>query len=135
MHPVQHFKDNFNQPANEANTADNQVENNTDSIQIYADDSHVRNLCFVWPDGRKIFFNYAYLVTCEYQPGDNLNSIVLGFSSHKVILQGYGLKKLFTELLDHLPRYIHQVDPRYAQTEKAKTAVVTIINFEVESNN
>lgn len=93
----------------------------------YETAGHVRNLCLVWPDGRRMFLNYAYLVACEYTPGDAKNSIHLSFSSHMVTLSGYGLEALFIELLDHRPRLIIAVDERYALDTIATDSVVTEI--------
>ena len=94
--------------------------------------SHVRNVCLCWLDGRRLFLNYAYLVSGEFTPGDETNTIKLGFTSHNVTLQGYGLDMLFTELLDHSPRFIHQVDPRYLETEVSQREIV--VTIEVEEN-
>ncbi len=46
-----------------------------DETENYATPSQVRNLCFVQPDGKRLFLNYAYLVSGEYSP--ETNTIVL----------------------------------------------------------
>jgi hypothetical protein len=93
--------------------------------QFY-DDSNVRNLCFVWPDNRKVFFNYAYLVSSDYLPEDG--SITLAFTTHSITLKGAMLDSLYEALLSHLPRKIICVDARYAQTvESDKPIVLEII--------
>ena len=79
---------------------------------------HSRNVCLAWPDGRRMFLNYAYLVACDYEPGSDRNRIRLSFTSHTVTLAGYGLETLFMALLDHLPRLITATDPRYGLTEE-----------------
>jgi len=93
----------------------------------YETTGHVRNLCLGWPDGRRMFLNYAYLVACEYAPGDDKNSICLSFSSHTVTLNGYGLETLFMALLDHLPRVIMAVDDRYAMKTSDAPEVFEIV--------
>lgn len=92
--------------------------------ELYQQPGYVRNLCLVWPDGRRMFFNYAYLVAAEFEPGSETNSIKLAFSSHSVILQGYSLETLFMALLDHLPRLITATDPRYVLDDQTNNAIV-----------
>ena len=110
----------------DADKIDDQVGDTTS----YETAGHVRNLCLGWPDGRRMFLNYAYLVACEYEPGDEKNSIRLNFSSHTVTLNGYGLETLFIALLDHLPRLIMAVDDRYALNTERLEAVLTAIIVE-----
>ncbi|MCK8491756.1 hypothetical protein M0L20_07820 [Spirosoma sp. RP8] len=87
---------------------------------------HVRNLCFNWPDGKRMFFNYAYLIACEFNPESDKNAIQLVFSSHIVTLHGYGLDPLFISLLDHLPRFITMIDERYVSTTDQDMIVTAI---------
>jgi len=68
-------------------------------------DNDVRNLCFAWPDGKRAFFNYAFPMKVEFEPGSDKNIIQLNVSSYKVMLQGYRLKPLFLILLNHQPRF------------------------------
>jgi hypothetical protein len=72
---------------------------------------HVRNLCFVWPDNKMKFYNYAYLVSAGYLPDDG--SITLAFTTDIVILKGIRLMGLFEDLLSHLPRKIICSEERY----------------------
>lgn len=104
----------------EASVPDDQASDTT----RYEIVGHVRNLCLGWPDGRRMFLNYAYLVACEYMPGDDKNSIRLSFSSHTVALNGYGLETLFMALLDHLPRLIMAEDERYVQSHEIDAPIV-----------
>ena len=97
-------------------------------IENYPVQGHTRNVCLVWPDGRKAFLNYAYLVVADFEPNNEKNVIKLGFSSHNVTLQGYSLETLFMALLDHLPRIITAIDPRYVLDEdKQKSVVIEIV--------
>ncbi|MGA0556817.1 hypothetical protein ACO2Q8_09215 [Larkinella sp. VNQ87] len=89
-----------------------------------------RNLCLVWPDGRRAFFNYAYLIEGEFDPGNEKNSIQLHFSAYKITLQGYGLATLFTALLDHSPRFISVIDARYVMDADPEKEIVTDIFIE-----
>ena len=74
---------------------------------------HVRNLCFVWPDGRKKFLNYAYLVSGEYSPNDG--SITLIFTTDTVVIKGSGLDGIFEALVNHLPMRICCKENRFIE--------------------
>lgn len=101
---------------------------------LYPSSGHTRNVCLVWPDGRRAFLNYAYLVASEFEPNNERNLIRLSFSSHSVALHGYSLESLFMALLDHLPRIIAVTDPRYVLDEdKAKEVIVEIVMQKNES--
>lgn len=94
---------------------------------LYHASGYGRNLCLVWPDGRRFFLNYAYLISGEYNPGDPLNEIILTFSSHTAILKGYNLQLLYMELLDHLPRVVEAVETRYVSGTELNESIVTEI--------
>jgi hypothetical protein len=91
---------------------------------------NVRNLRLVWPDGKQSFFNYAYLIRADFSPGDELNMIHLGFSGHDITIKGYGLEALFEQLVDHLPRTITAIDPRYIPVEPVNEIIVIDIQIE-----
>ena len=99
---------------------------------LYHGSSHARNLCLVWPDGRRYFLNYSYLIGAELIVGEDMNQINLNFSSHTAILQGYSLEPLFMELLDHLPKLLSAVYPRYAQNRGHNNSIV--VSMVVEAN-
>jgi hypothetical protein len=107
-----------------------QSETDSDDVERYSGAGHTRNLCLVWPDGRRAFLNYAYLVAGEFEPNSEKNLIKLSFSSHSVVLSGYSLQSLFMALLDHLPRIITATDPRYMLDEDKVQTVVTEIIIE-----
>jgi len=87
----------------------------------------VRNLCFAWPDGRKLFLNYAYLVSGEFVTDGETNTIKLAFTSHLVTLKGYGLEELYIALIEQIPRIIEEEDARYRDTSESKTMVTEIV--------
>lgn len=101
------------------------------SSEQYAGPGHARNLCFVWPDGRRAFLNYSYLVAAEYLPEDG--AIRLTYTTHMVELKGIRLENLYDELMDYIPRMIVCVDKRYdAANEGEDTPLVhdiTITNL------
>lgn len=84
-----------------------------ESMEVYQTPSHARNLCLVWLDGKRMFFNYSYLVSGEYSANGEKNIILLHFSSYMVQLQGYGLESVFISILDHAPKIITMIDERY----------------------
>ncbi len=101
-------------------------EGNQESADSYGGPGHMRNLCFLWPDGKKLFLNYAYLVSCAFEADGETNTITLAFTSHTILLKGYGLESLFDALMDQLPRVIDAQDARYRQAGEAAPMVTEI---------
>ncbi|MCF8324413.1 MAG: hypothetical protein K9I84_05595 [Leadbetterella sp.] len=97
---------------------------------FYQSSGHARNVCFVWSNEKRLFLNYAYLVSGEFNPNEEKNLITLTFSSHTVSLYGYNLDSLYIALLDHLPRFIIVTDARYALNSEKKEAIVIEIIVE-----
>lgn len=129
MHPVQHFKANFDHPEEvglETVLHDVAV---ADGIQLHDVDTPVRNICFVWEDGRKAFFNYAYLISVDLLVNDSTNVLLLCFGSYTVILKGHRLSLLFDLLLDHQPKIITASNPRYLIDEKEGGVFVTDVQI------
>lgn len=91
----------------------------------YPTAGNTRNLCFVWPDGKRMFINYAYLVSGEYRPAEG--SIVLIFTSHTVTLKGTTLEPLFEDLMGQVTRQVVCMDSRYTETTDEDQVVVTEI--------
>ncbi|SFF14879.1 hypothetical protein [Spirosoma endophyticum] len=111
---------------NDPTSSENEL--NLQEAELYTGPDHSRNVCLVWPDGRRAFFNYAYLVAVEFEPNTEKNLIKLSFSSHHVALQGYSLQALFMTLLDHLPRIITATDSRYVlDTDRNKPIVIEML--------
>lgn len=94
---------------------------------FYQSSGHARNVCFVWSNEKRLFLNYAFLVSGEFNPNEEKNLITLTFSSHTVSLYGYNLETLFTALMEHLPRIIFEVDSRYTLEGSSKEAIVVEI--------
>ncbi len=78
--------------------------------------SNVRNVCFAQADGKMLFLNYGYLVSCEYLPYES--SIILNFTSHAITLKGTKLESLYQEFFNHIPKIVSCVDERYNEVEK-----------------
>jgi hypothetical protein len=84
--------------------------NNNSNTQEYSSPGHVRNIDFVWPDGKREFLNYAYLVNAKYDPE---GSITLAFTSDTVVINGSGLNQLYDGILHQLTKSVFCLDPRY----------------------
>ena len=82
----------------------------------------VRNLCLVWPDNRMKFYNYAYLVSGDYVPDES--SILLTFTTDKVVIKGTMLVTLFEALLAHLPRKLVCAGERYKYSKDAHLPII-----------
>lgn len=107
----QNFKDRLNEMRNEN---PNKGGNDDTHYKTFESAGHVRNLCLTWPDGKRKFMNYAYLVTGEYSPEDG--RILLVFTSETIVLVGIRLNLLFNDLLSHLPLDIMMIEQRYSST-------------------
>lgn len=101
-----------------------------DETDNYATPSQVRNLCFVQPDGKRLFLNYAYLVSGEYSP--DTNTIKLIYTTHEITLKGRNLESLFESLMAHLPRQILAVERRYELTMEEISMVVFEMNIVIK---
>lgn len=101
--------------------------NDTQEIENYSTTGHVRNLCFVQTDGKRLFLNYAYLVSGEYSP--EANTIKLIYTTHEITLKGRNLEGLFESLMGHVPRQIVAVEKRYEGTKEEGDTVILEINI------
>lgn len=79
--------------------------------EVYPDEGHARSVCFVWPDGKRMFLQYSYLVSGEYLP--DVSTITLTFTTHIIVLKGVNLEGLFYDLMNQIIRQITCVDERY----------------------
>ncbi len=127
MRPVHEFKANFSQLVKPESMTDTGLPNVAADVSLHEADSSARNVCFVWEDGRKAFFNYAYLVTVDLTVQDGLNVLLLSFGAHTVIVKGHGLGSLFDLLMEHAPKIIMVVNPRYITRSDSHDAVVVEI--------
>lgn len=127
MDHVQDFKTNFPPDEMITPTCDAPTNKPVGRIDLHEADSAVRNLCLVWEDGRRAFFNYAYLVSVDLIANEPFNVMMLYFSGHVVTLKGYQLGALFDLLVEHTPRTITAKTLRYYPIEQIQEAFVTEI--------
>lgn len=90
----------------------------------------VRNLCFVLEGGRRLFLNYAYLISGDYTPDES--AIVLSYTTHTVTLKGHNLDALYDALMLQLPKTIAALGKRYEATEESTATVITEIVIQKE---
>lgn len=93
----------------------------------YTGESNARNLCFVWLDGNRIFLNYSYLISGEYMPA--LNTILLAFTSHAIVLKGVNLEALYYDIMQHNQRQIVCNDSRYNLVGEGELPLVNEITM------
>lgn len=110
--------------SNLASKPDESLEDN-EAVKNYPTIGNIRNLTLVSVDGNKQFFNYSYLVTCEYLPEENL--ITLIYTSHTVIIKGLRLAPLCEALSLQLPETITCIEARYNSISEPEQSVVNEI--------
>lgn len=86
----------------------------TSHYKTFESISQVRNIDFVWSNGDREFFNYAYLVSCRYSADES--TLTLKFTTGTVILKGMRLILLHLDLRVNLPREIIAIESRYNST-------------------
>jgi hypothetical protein len=96
-----------------------------EKLQSFPSHSHARNLCIVWEDGKRMFLNYAYLISGELLPEESM--LTLTFTTHTVQFKGSRLEILFEEFTNHLIKQIACTDERYNATIGEDEAVVNEI--------
>ena len=99
---------------------------------IYQGSGHTRNLCPVWPDGKRMFFNYSYLISGEYNLSRDKKIIRLYFSKYNVEIQGYCMENLFLNILDHTPKILIAIDQRYATSRTLNELINTDMSVKQE---
>jgi hypothetical protein len=97
----------------------------SESEMLYPSGGNVRNVCFVLLDGSRVFLNYAYLVSGEYNPEEN--TITLAFTTHSVTLKGIRLETLFEQFMHQLNKVVACVDERYNSIQGETLPVVNHI--------
>ena len=97
---------------------ENSAETGSEELKPYYDQpGHMRNVCFGWPDGRRVFISYAYLISGELTINGEMNQIVLMFTSETVTIKGYNLTALHEALMEQRALYIIEEECRYLETQ------------------
>ncbi|MEP7170460.1 MAG: hypothetical protein ABI855_13910 [Bacteroidota bacterium] len=100
--------------------------------EFYPAHGNNRNLCFMWPDGKSMFLNYAYLVSGEFEAEENI--ITLIYTTHIVTLKGIDLNFLFQELFANTVKRISVSEHRYNEIKKNTESIVNEINIQKTFN-
>lgn len=97
-----------------------------DSILHFETAGSARNVCFAQPDGKRIFLNYAYLISGEYAPEES--TITLTFTTHTVQLTGHNLGSLYEGLMAQTVKHLTSMDKRYeVMKENPEPIVIEVI--------
>lgn len=95
----------------------------------YPDEGHARSICFVWPDGRRMFLNYSFLVSGEYLPDES--NIVLTFTSNTFVLKGVNLEGLFYDIIRQQAKQVTCIDARYNVVGDGEKFIVNEIEMKM----
>jgi hypothetical protein len=111
----QKYKDKYEELRNNDTSNHQNTEFQSSEIiyDTYDEPSIIRTITFEWLDGRMLFLNYSYLVSCEFSASDQENSIVLNYTSQKVTIVGHQLKEIFVNISSNKIRTLRQSNPRY----------------------
>lgn len=121
----QKYKDKYEELRNndigekQSNDASDQKEEET-----YATPGNVRNIGFVWEGGRKMFLNYAYLVSVEIETNDEIDTMSLTFTTNKVKIKGHKLENLYNQIFTQKLRIIVQISDRYTETLENSNPII-----------
>lgn len=99
----------------------------SENIVLHETECNVRNICFIQCDGKRIFLNYAYLISGDYFPDEN--KIILTFTTHTITLKGQLLNFLFEGFINQKFQQITSIDLRYALVGKIEESFVTEIHI------
>lgn len=106
---------------------DQSIDPSSEELKPYYDQpGHMRNLCFVWPDGRRVFIGYAYLISGEMTIDGEINKIVLTFSNQIVTIEGYKMEELYQALMEQRMLYVAQFGERYISSCDTKLAILDL---------
>jgi hypothetical protein len=122
----QGYKSRFEQMRENAlqqSSQDNSVQSSQD--HQYPSGGNGRNICFIWPDGKRLFLSYSYMVSGQYSPEES--AIVLTFTTCTVTVKGSNLESLFDELMEQRTRLLECEDGRYSEVIYERKEIVNEI--------
>lgn len=96
---------------------------------LYPTPGNARTLDIVWPDGRRMALNYAYLVSSELKAEGDGEMILLTFTSSQVQIKGYNLVEMYNLIVGQEVKSVEVVDARYrdlSDTRKSFIAEVAV---------
>lgn len=100
------------------------IDEDISSVVEYPSAGNTRNICFEWLNGRKQFLNYAYLISCEFDP--ETKKITMQFTTHYIRITGEHLNVLFDSLLSNAPKIIKEIEERYKLLNEEEPHITSI---------
>jgi len=121
------YKSRFEQMRENAlqqSSQDNSVQSAQD--HQYPSGGNGRNICFIWPDGKRLFLSYSYMVSGEFNPKESM--IILTFTTCTLTLNGYNLDFFYDELMGQITRKVFCEEDRYNQINDSEHTKITSIS-------
>jgi hypothetical protein len=118
------FKDKFEELRNNDPSKKDGEKSHPQDTEHYDTPGNTRTLVFEWGDGRKLFLNYAYLVSGELTGAEDTHTLSLTFTSHTITLKGYALEPVFSDIMLQRLKMVTETNPRYASAEKGEKNVI-----------
>lgn len=87
-------------------------------------DNSFNGVLIRWEGGRKMIFYYAFLISVRFLIEENMNLIVMKFTSEIVTLRGYLLHTLFMRFTHEKPLLIDVIDNRYVVSQAKEQPIV-----------
>ena len=120
------FLANFERPKKAGHQEERPVDTSEELREAeYGEGDYIRNVCFVWPDGRRKFLNYGHLDSGEINVEQD--TIHLFFRAESVELIGLRLLPLFEAFMDHKPKFVYCDDARYNELSTDETIINEIL--------
>jgi hypothetical protein len=95
------------------NAAETSNESEAKATDHYPAPSNTRNIIFEWADGRKLFLNYAFLISGELSKEND--RMILTFTNCTINVDGIKLQVLFEQLNSQLVRVVKETNSRYTE--------------------
>ncbi|MFM7858289.1 MAG: hypothetical protein ACKO96_41825, partial [Flammeovirgaceae bacterium] len=113
----QKYKDKYEELRNSDPSKKDGEKTHPQDTEHYDTPGNSRMLSFAWPDGKKLFLNYAYLVSGELTEAEDTHTLTLTFTSHAITLKGYALEPVFSDIMQQKLKMVTETNPRYATPE------------------
>lgn len=125
----QEFNLRYNDIQPDSKADDNTQPKQSECVTYYETEGHARNVCFVLENGDRIFLNYAYLISGEYEHENGM--VKLTFTTHFVSIFGSNLLDLCWSISCNLPMQIQMDDHRYkllSTSNSLKISRIEVVN-------
>lgn len=122
----QEFNLRYNEIQPDSTANDNMPLVQSEGVTYYETEGHARNVCFVLENGNRIFLNYAYLMSGEYEQATG--KIILSFTTHMIVIEGNNLMPLFENFAKHMPIILGCSSSRYKALTADNSVQVLRIN-------